>query len=171
MVAPAILFALKALAPAAIRAAGNFLGGKASAAAEVVADVMDDGGDLEGAIQSMPPELQIELARVSMEGQKLQNDREARGLEHLEKQHSETQTTARAEQEHGNAFVKETRPKLARDSFAAGTVYVMVFEMLRLFGHGEGADPVLAGILYGPCFQYLGMRTIDKWKGKPGTTI
>jgi len=162
---------LATIAPSIIRAAGKLIGGKADEAATIVADTIEDGGTLEGAQYAMPAELRVKLAEVANEAQKLANEREARGMQHDETMYTQNQETAREEQRSGTEFVKETRPKLARDSFAAGTVYVLLFEALELFGHGLGADPMLASILYGPCFTYLGMRTVDKWKGKPGTTV
>ncbi len=169
MVAPAILSALKALAPAAIRAAGNLLGGKANDAAEVVADVIDSEGDLEGAMRSMPPELQAELARIANEAQKLSNERAARELQHVEALSGQVQATAQAEQQYGSDVSKRVRPETARESFRWTMFYVVTFEALEAAGYGAGATWELALLGMSPCLAYFGVRTFDKWKGRIGT--
>ena len=171
MIPAALIPVLGQLAPSVIRAAGKLLGGKADDAAEVVASVVESGGDLTGAVEKLPPEQQVELAKIANEAQALENARQAREMEHTEKLHSEIQQTARAEQQFGNDYVKETRPKLARNSFAAGVSYVFLFEIIQAFGHGAGADPALTALAFGPCFGYLGMRTLDKWKGQAGSVV
>jgi hypothetical protein len=168
------LGALAKLAPGVIRAAGEFLGGNAKTAAHVIADAVDGGEDIEAAAAAMPPEVQVELARVANEAQALQNEREARVLQHDETLHSETQQTARSEQAHGTKFVKETRPKIARNSFNYGTLFAFVLLLVEMLTPNSGANEFtlfILGLIYGPCFQYIGVRTIDKWKGKPGTTV
>ena len=163
--------ALAKLAPGVIRAAGELLGGKARDAAGVVADVLDGGGDLSGAVESMPAEIRVELGRLANEATALDNERRARELQHEETLHTETQKTARSEQEHGTAYVKETRPRIARQSFYAGSFYVIALALLQSAGHGGGPDAIIAATLFSPCLGYLGVRTVDKWKGKTGTTV
>ena len=177
MVAPAILFALKALAPTAIRAAGKFLGGSGDKAAEVVADVIESGGDLEGAINSMPPDLRIELARVANEAQKLENERQARELEHDEKISGQIQATAQAEQQFGSEISKRVRPETARESFRLMATYSGLLLLLQAGEVGTSNKWVwfnewtllFAGLLAAPCMAYFGVRTFDKVWGKPGT--
>ncbi len=94
--------------------------------------------------------LQSELARI-------QSD---------DKQFSESQSTIRTEMEHGNDYVKETRPRMARGSFMAGTCYILVAETARLIsaaygGDINGADTAIAATLYGPAGFYMTMRTVD----------
>ena len=171
MVAPAILFALKTLGPMAIRAAGSMLGGKANRAAEVVAEVVESGGDLEGTLQRLPPDMQLELARVANEATKLENERQARELAHVETLSGQVQATAQAEQQHGSDISKRVRPETARESFRYTMLYLVAFEALEASGHGSGATWELALLGMSPCLAYFGVRTFDKWKGRVGTTV
>jgi len=69
------------------------------------------------------------------------------------------------------SFIKLNRPTIARNSFLAGTAYILVAETARLIstafgGDVSGADVAIAAALYGPCVWYMGMRTVDGFSEK-----
>lgn len=90
-------------------------------------------------------------------------------------QHEQQQETIRNGDNAEDEYVRHTRPKMARQSFYAGTIYVLVFELLAAFDIGAGADMALACALYSPALGYMGFRTLDafsKHKGpKMGATV
>lgn len=88
--------------------------------------------------------------------------------------HSETEQTARAEQQSGDEYVRRTRPGLARKSayatFGYALVTGVVFPMLEVFVDGApklpGLDGFIISALFSPCLTYMGVRTIDAFSKK-----
>lgn len=77
--------------------------------------------------------------------------------------HKEQQDTIRAGDEADDLYVRRTRPRMARQSWYATAMYVMVFEaMYGLKITANGANWELAMILAAPAMAYLGFRTWDK---------
>lgn len=65
-------------------------------------------------------------------------------------------------------FTKRTRPQIARDGFHAGTAACLLTVVLDAFGHGVNMELIawVSGILFSPSLAYMGVRTVDKWKGR-----
>jgi hypothetical protein len=79
--------------------------------------------------------------------------------------------THQVELNQSDIYTKQTRPKIARQSWFLGSVYaaITVFSMLvDPFVEADLAslvfDPIMFGTLVGPALWYSGMRGIDKWK-------
>ena len=173
-----LVLTLLANGPSMLRMAGNLFGGKTKAIADGVAGVMDaaqgkSAVEQRHALEKHINQLSVEdiekLNAVKIRLEELAIEREKNRQVHEQVMHSETQQTARAEQEHGNDFVKETRPKIARQSFLAGTIYILVAESARIItsawgGDISGADWTLAAALFAPCGGYIGVRSWDKMK-------
>lgn len=103
-------------------------------------------------------------------------DRHKADLDAETKRHEASQETIRAEAEHGTDYVKNTRPKIARLSFYAGTLYALVSAaaaLITLALHGDSSqmfpDPTLLGTLYGPAGFYMTMRSVDAFSRKGKT--
>lgn len=67
--------------------------------------------------------------------------------------------------------LKKIRPTMAWNSFWIATAYILVFEVARLISqawgtHIDGANPAIAGVLYGPCGAWVAMRTFDGFSNK-----
>lgn len=60
-------------------------------------------------------------------------------------------------------YVRRTRPKMARQSWAAGALYAIVFEGLRMAEIGSGANLEIGLLIMAPCLSYVGVRTLDKF--------
>lgn len=83
--------------------------------------------------------------------------------------HSQTEQTARAEQQSGDEYVRRTRPGLARKSAYATFGYAVatgvIFPVVNAFSTGAGAlpgpDGFIISALFAPCLTYMGVRTID----------
>lgn len=74
----------------------------------------------------------------------------------------EQQTTIRSGDNATDEYVRRTRPLMARQSWYGTLAYVVVTEVLAAFGHGDGADLFLGGLILAPAGAYLGFRTVDK---------
>lgn len=186
---------LLAAGPALIRMAGRFFDSdNAAAVSEQLARTVEAASGLspaaaqnhvENAVANMPDEDVAVVMELKVKLEEIAAEREKNRFNHELGMHQQTQETIRTEAVHGTDYVKETRPKMARLSGYAGTVYILVAELLHrvapLFNHVEdeklityaiaGADPLVAATLYGPLFTYMGMRTVDafsKWKQTPG---
>ena len=83
-------------------------------------------------------------------------------------QHEQQQETIRTGDTAEDEYVRRTRPKMARQSFYAGAIYVLLFELLTAFDVGGGADMALAGALFSPALAYMGFRTLDAFSGHKG---
>lgn len=170
------LQALLAAGPSLIRGAGKLLGGRTDAVADTVAEMVegaqaaiDPQTALAQEVRQLPLDQQVELQALAVEVQRIEAEREHARLSWDQANYAETQQSYRAELASVDAEVRRTRPQIARRSFFAGTAYVLLMELARLLpgaGADVGADLMLAGVIYSPCFEYLGMRTLDKIFGK-----
>lgn len=80
--------------------------------------------------------------------------------------HTEQQQTIRSGDNAGDEYVRHTRPLMARQSWYATMVYIVVFEAAKALGYtSTGAVMELSMVLIAPAAAYLGFRTMDKWKG------
>lgn len=84
-------------------------------------------------------------------------------LQDVMSEHKEQQETIRTGDTSSDPYVRETRPKIARQSWYGGIAYVFVMELLKAFGHGSGADEWILLAIMSPCLAYLGFRTGDKF--------
>lgn len=75
---------------------------------------------------------------------------------------SEQQQTIRGGDNADDPYVRETRPRIARQSWYGTLAYVFLFELLKAFNIGQGANWDLAMIIIAPSAAYMGFRTWDK---------
>lgn len=180
--------------PSLIRMAGQLFGdSKAPGVSEHLAQAVEAASGMsptaaqshvEQTVSKMPSEDVAVVMQLKVKLEEIASQREQNRFTHELGMHTATQETIRTEAVHGTDYVKETRPKMARLSGYAGTAYILISELLHraapLLNHMEGeqlitytvtaASPMIAGVLYGPLFTYMGMRTVDsfsKWKQGP----
>lgn len=90
-------------------------------------------------------------------------------------QHSETEQTARAEQQSGDEYVRRTRPSLARKSafvtFAYAIATGVLFPALNAAQGLQlpGPDGFIISALFAPCLAYMGVRSIDAFSSRGKT--
>jgi hypothetical protein len=80
--------------------------------------------------------------------------------------HRQQQETIRSGDNVEDEYVRQTRPLIARQSWYATAAYLIGFEVLQQFGHGDGASIELAMLMIAPAGAYLGFRTMDKLRAK-----
>lgn len=157
--------------PMAIRGITSLFGGNNTA--NKVADIVEQADQMlmpteqkltliETELIRLPPEIQVELKQLQSELEKEHNRRIELEFEDLQKAHQETQQTIRQGDRASDAYVRRTRPKMARQSWYATVLYVIGFEAAQAMNHGTGADLDLAMVLSAPAWAYLGLRTMDK---------
>ncbi|KLI66952.1 hypothetical protein VVYB158_15380 [Vibrio vulnificus CladeA-yb158] len=112
-------------------------------------------------LQAMPPEALVDLERVKVEMEKEITRRQELALQDKQAEHHETQETIRAGDKAADEYVRQTRPKMARQSFLYMVLYVFLFEGLRVNGLGVGADIYIALTIGSIAFAYHGLRTVD----------
>ncbi|HAS6639312.1 MULTISPECIES: hypothetical protein [Vibrio] len=112
-------------------------------------------------LQAMPPEALVDLERVKVEMEKEITRRQELALQDKQAEHHETQETIRAGDKAADEYVRQTRPKMARQSFLYMVLYVFLFEGLKINGSGEGADIYIALTIGSIAFAYHGLRTLD----------
>lgn len=118
------------------------------------------------ALQSDPASV-LKLREMALAEEKSIRDH-IRAMKELElvdaqKAHETQQATIRAGDAVEDAYVRHTRPLMARQSWYATMAYVVAFEALKAFGLIQtGAVVELAMLLVAPAGAYLGFRTFDK---------
>lgn len=178
---------LLTVGPSVIKMIGGLFGGKTESVANQVAAVAEKVRNLPAeqqqqtmrqTIETLPPDALVELRKIENEARRIEAEREANRLNAETAQHAAAMETIRTEAQHGDTYVKHTRPKIARHSFAITCVYVLLFELLRVYGKFKnidmpGASFEIAGALMAPCIWYITMRTGDAitsiWGGKGKT--
>ncbi len=158
--------------PAAIRGISSMFGG--SETADKVADAVEKADAVLGAsrekkelmvtraLQQLPPEAMVELEKLKVELEKEQTRRQELVLTDKQTSHHETQTTVREGDKAQDQYVRRTRPMQARQSFWAGTIYVIGLSAANVFGLADsGPDISIALVLYALAFSYHGLRTLD----------
>lgn len=170
--------------PGLLRSVGSLLGGKAKDTADTIATLTEQVGNATGitasqradtlsqAIQQLPAEQQVELARIHLqaetEAMRLEIERELAQLHDRAAEHEQTQRTIRHGDQAIDELVRETRPLLARRSFWLTATYCLGAEAARLGGIADGgADIAVAALLAAPCWAYLGLRTLDGFAPYP----
>ncbi len=159
--------------PAAIRGIASMFGG--SNTANKVADAVEKADALFGVskaqkelaitreLQSLQltPDALVELEQIKVELEKQKTRRQELDLSDKQDSHHETQETIRNGDNASDEYVRHTRPRMARQSFAAMVLYIVLFELFKAFGHGTGADVYVAMTIGAPAGAYLGLRSLD----------
>lgn len=157
--------------PALIRGIASLFGGNDTATK--VADIVEQVGSIAGLtpeqkiaktaekIAAMPPETLLGLEQLKVELEKEQTRRMELAYRDQQVTHSETQATIRNGDNATDEYVRRTRPMMARQSFWAGTLYVLALEVMLALGKGAGADWAMALAIYTPALSYMGLRTLD----------
>jgi len=177
--------ALAALAvqqgPAMIRGIASLFGGSdtASSVANKVADMVEQvsGISLTAAQQQAAIEDQLNritdpTALVELQKLKLELEKEQTRRLELERadQQAEQATTQQTIREGDGAkdeYVRHTRPLMARQSWASGAIYIVLFTVLKSFGYGSGPDFEMAMLMLTPAWAYMGLRTLDGFAPHP----
>lgn len=169
------LSAIAALAlqvgPSVIRGISSLFGGsetadKVAEAVEKVDSVIGMSKDqkevaITRQLQSLPPEAMVDLKRLEVEMQKEVTRRQELALQDKQAEHHETQTTIRNGDNADDEYVRQTRPKIARQSFWMMCLYVFLFEGLSALGVGDGANIYVALTIGAFAYAYFGLRTMD----------
>ncbi|UQV24045.1 hypothetical protein [Vibrio sp. J383] len=158
--------------PAAIRGISSLFGG--SETADKVAEAVEQADSMFGAnkaqkelavtraLQNLPPESLVELENIKVELEKEKTRRQELTLGDKQAEHHETQVTIRNGDNAKDEYVRQTRPKQARQSFWAGTLYIFLMTAAKVFGFSEsGPDIAIALTLYALAFSYHGLRSLD----------
>lgn len=173
--------ALAALAvqqgPALIRGIASLFGG--SDTANKVADMVEQvsGIGLTAAQQQASiedqlnritdPAVLVELQKLKIELEKEQTRRLELQLADQQSEQATTQQTIREGDTNHDEYVRHTRPLMARQSWQASAIYVVLFTVLKAFGYGEGPDFDMVLLLLTPAWAYLGLRTLDGFAPHP----
>lgn len=173
--------ALAALAvqqgPAMIRGIASLFGGSdtANKVADIVEQVSGVGMTAEqqqaaierqlGGIYS--PEERAELEKLKVELEKEQTRRRELETADLQAEQASTQQTIREGDGAKDEYVRHTRPLMARQSWQAGALYIVLFTVLRAFGYGDGPDFEMAMLMLTPAWAYMGLRTLDGFAPHP----
>lgn len=177
---------LLAAGPTVIRMIGDRFGSTGKEVADIAADTVEklkgrapaqQEAEVRLMLKNMTMEQRATLADLEVSLASIEAEREKNRLEHNASIYHDEQETHRSEAEHGTDYVKETRPKIARQSAAACFIYVLLFELLEALARisdkqFDGADWQIATALLTPCLGYMGMRTVDafsKWKTAPSS--
>lgn len=135
---------------------------------------------IQKAIQN-DPEAAIKLKQLDVQMAQVEANLKKAGIEAGTARVQAVSQVAISEQKFGDIYVKHTRPEIARKSFDAGTAYTLISYLVHvasvyLNAHLMPSMPVLPGpdvyvmgVLYSPCFAYMGMRTADAFS-KSGKT-
>ncbi|MGY3895850.1 hypothetical protein [Aeromonas enterica] len=172
--------ALAALAvqqgPALIRGISAMFGGSdtANKVADMVEQVSGIGftaeqqqANIEQQLMRLPPEAIADLQKLKVELEKEQTRRLELQLADQQSEQASTQQTIRDGDGATDTYVRNTRPLMARQSWYATALYVLVFEGLSVAGFGEGADISVIAMLSSPAWAYMGLRTLDGFAPHP----
>lgn len=116
-------------------------------------------------------------ARVKLKELYYQNEADVRrhletmtrlDLEDQQAAHTEQQATIRAGDTASDAFVRHTRPRMARQSWFATVAYCLGAFGVQAITSAAVFDVAVAGVLSAPAWAYLGFRTADKFAAAKG---
>lgn len=172
--------ALAALAvqqgPAMIRGIASLFGGSETAnkVADMVEQVSGIGftaeqqqANIEQQLMRLPPEAIADLQKLKSEMEKEQTRRLELQLSDNQAEQATTQQTIREGDGAKDEYVRHTRPLMARQSWQAGALYIVLFTVLRAFGYGDGPDFEMAMLMLTPAWAYMGLRTLDGFAPHP----
>lgn len=169
--------------PGLVRGVGALFGGKKAEVANQVASLVEQVNGLPEAqrpqrlqellanldpsalvtLEKIQADLEVELARIEAA-------REAERLQAETAQQAQQQETRRTEAQSADEFVRRTRPVIARRSAAFGMAYIVVAGMLfpllnaRYDAVLPSIDWLILTAIYAPALEFMGVRSIDKWK-------
>lgn len=172
--------ALAALAvqqgPALIRGISAMFGGSdtANKVADMVEQVSGVGftaaqqqEKIEQQLMLLPTEAIAELQKLKIELEKEQTRRLDLQLADQQSEQATTQQTIREGDTNHDEYVRHTRPLMARQSWQASAIYVVLLTTLKAFGYGDGPDFDMVLLLLTPAWAYLGLRTLDGFAPHP----
>ncbi|MFW2328976.1 hypothetical protein [Aeromonas allosaccharophila] len=172
--------ALAALAvqqgPAMIRGIASLFGGSdtANKVADMVEQVSGIGFtaeqqqvNIEQQLMRLPPEAIADLQKLKNEMEKEQTRRLELQLSDNQAEQATTQQTIRDGDGAKDEYVRHTRPLMARQSWQAGALYIVLFTVLSAFGYGDGPDFEMAMLMLTPAWAYMGLRTLDGFAPHP----
>ena len=158
--------------PALIRGIASMFGGSDTAAQ--VADIVEQVGKaglpandqvnlVAAQLATMPAEAQVEMTKLKVALEQEATRRQELQFADKQAEQSQTQETIRSGDNAADAYVRQTRPLMARQSWQMTAIYVMTFSLLQAWGHGTGPDFDIVMMLMTPALAYLGLRTLDGW--------
>lgn len=174
--------ALAALAvqqgPTLIRGIASLFGGSGRDTANKVADMVEQVSGIGFTAEQQQANIEQQLSRLSPEAiadlQMLQVKMEREQTRRLELQLADqqseqatTQQTIREGDTNHDEYVRHTRPLMARQSWQASAIYVVLFTVLKAFDRGDGPDFDMVLLLLTPAWAYLGLRTLDGFAPHP----
>ncbi|MDM5141719.1 hypothetical protein OB959_18275 [Aeromonas bestiarum] len=174
--------ALAALAvqqgPTLIRGIASLFGGSGRDTANKVADMVEQVSGIGFTAEQQQANIEQQLSRLSPEAiadlQMLQVKMEREQTRRLELQLADqqseqatTQQTIREGDTNHDEYVRHTRPLMARQSWQAGALYIVLFTVLSAFGKGPGPDVEMAMLMLTPAWAYMGLRTLDGFAPHP----
>lgn len=168
-----------------LRLTGQAFGGKTAATTEKIANVVDQvrglpakvaEAQMGAALAGLDAEEFAEIKRAGVRAMEIKAEVEKARIAGDTAQHAETQATARIEAASEDAYVRRTRPGMARKSFWLSVGYAfaagVAFPLLNaMYGWQLPAvDSWILGALLSPALSYMGVRSIDAFsrKGKTG---
>lgn len=168
-----------------LRLTGQIFGGKTAATTEKIAGVVDQvrglpanvaEAQVAAALAGLDPEEAAEIKRAGVRAMEIKAQVEMARLSADTARHGETQATARIEAASEDAYVRRTRPGMARKSFWLSVAYAfatgLVFPLLTAMQGWElpATDGWILSALLAPALSYMGVRSIDAFsrKGKTG---
>ena len=158
--------------PALIRGIASMFGG--SDTASQVADIVEQVGKaglpandqvnlVASHLASLPADAQVELTKLKVALEQEATRRQELQFADKQAEQSQTQETIRSGDNAADAYVRQTRPLMARQSWQMTAIYVMTFSLLHAWGRGTGPDFDIVLMLMTPALAYLGLRTLDGW--------
>ena len=158
--------------PALIRGIASMFGGSDTAAQ--VADIVEQVGKaglpandqvnlVAAQLATMPAEAQVEMTKLKVALEQEATRRQELQLADQQAEQSQTQETIRSGDNAADAYVRQTRPLMARQSWQMTAIYVMTVSLLQAWGRGTGPDFDIVLMLMTPALAYLGLRTLDGW--------
>ncbi|MDX1301206.1 hypothetical protein [Photobacterium sp.] len=162
--------------PTLIKTVGGMFGDSASETAVRMADKIEQidksivpfevkQKHVANELNKLSPEELERMGKVQVELAKIEAEREARQLEHQETIFATGQQTIQAGDKSQSKKVAACRPNLAYISAISGSLYVLGAEGLQAFSKGDGADMVIAGIMFALATAYMGIRHREKGQG------
>jgi hypothetical protein len=162
--------------PALIRGIASMFGGSDTAAQ--VADIVEQVGKaglpandqvnlVAAQLATMPAEAQVEMTKLKVALEQEATRRQELQFADKQAEQSQTQETIRSGDNAADAYVRQTRPLMARQSWQMTAIYVMTFSLLQAWGRGTGPDFDIVLMLMTPALAYLGLRTLDGWAPYP----
>ena len=156
------LLPFASMVPEVMRAFGS---GKSADAAEAVVNIakrVAGTEDPEEAVNKIiaDPALQLQYQQM-LSSERLQFRKME--LEDQQHAHEQQQMTIRTGDTSEDEYVRRTRPKIARQSWAITALYIVLFEAAKAANYGSGASFELAMVLLAPAAAYFGFRTGDKF--------